>query len=185
MLNALAVALLLPAAVFAETAPPASRQEELEFQEWVFRRAQTFPLRPFEANTINFTLREKPIKVRLYHLSEIVGRDDFMLSRYVELIEENRKKYGRISPFDRQLLSALRRFDLPAKRARLDRFERVTHELGIDDPPYGGDGPPVKDALAAAVKADASSTRYNPESGLYEKYDPSTKEWVARDPPTP
>jgi hypothetical protein len=153
-------------ALRASADPPATRKEEIEFQQWLIQRAEILPLRPFEVNMINITLQDKPIKVRLFGLSDIIGRDDFMLSKYVGLMEENQRKYGLINPFDRQLLTTLRRFDIPAKRARLERFDKVTHALGIDDPPFNPGG--WKDALPSAP-AKGDGKRYNPESGLYEE----------------
>ena len=184
MKKLLLVLLSASATAFAADAP-ASRQEEGEFQQWLIHRAGTFPLRPFEVNTINIALHDKPIKVRLYSLSEIVGRDDAMLSRYLDLIEKNRDKNEQINPFDRQLLTALRRFDIPAKRARLDRFDQVTHSLGIDDPPFGLDAKEWKDGLSAAAKGGPSSRRYDPETGLYERLDEAKKEWVREKPAAP
>ena len=177
MLAACAMLLSLLPAFAADKAAP-SNLEDGEFQQWLIRRAETLSLAPVLVNLINIQMKDKPLEARLLYLSDPISHDDLMLGRYLTLIEENQKKYGRVSPFDRQLLTVMRRFNIPAKQARIERFQKVTGRLGIKDAPALSEAKSWQDALPAG---SATKQRYNPDSGLYERYDDEKKEWVPDD----
>ena len=173
VLAGLLILLSIPSAAI-DKPPSAPMPEPDEFELWLIHRAETLDLRPTDVNVITLHMQEKPLKQKLLVLSDVVSRDDFILVKYVNLVEENQKKYGRINPFDRQLLGIMKRLDVPAKQYRIDRFNKLTDRLGIESAPTDK-GAVWADAL---TNCSTNTRRYNADSGLWENFDDAKKEWV-------
>lgn len=148
-------------------------EEKGEFQAWLVHRGQTLDIPAPTINMITAGMADKSVKERIYALETFVSGDDFRVRKYLELMEANAKKFKRLNPYDRALLASMKMFGIARKQAGIDRFNRFVEEQGIQVKPREVEG-----TTSAAAPRAARGRRYHPESGLFERYDEKSKEWV-------
>jgi len=154
-----------------------SRDRQLEFTAWLFRRADQFNVPDIVVTDIQTHMAlssegKTPQRGRYWDvvLSQFIAGNDQLLYKYLSLMEENLKQYGRVSPFDRILLTWMQMSSVEKKRDRIHEFERLARQLKIETPK-----PSTWKAALRAASAEAASSkregprrRYNVESGLWE-----------------
>ena len=149
-----------------------SRQE---FSSWFIHRAKQFQLPPSLVHAVIFIEPEKAA-LRFQLIAREIAERDSLLSAYLDQLAANQKAYGRLNPFDVEVLSVLKASLLNQKRELLDRFSKLTGEWGVK-PEDNVAGTAMKEALPGKPKE--GDRRYNPESGAWETYRESSKSWEA------
>lgn len=149
-----------------------SAEEKGEFPAWLVHRGRSLDIPYPTINMINAGMADKSVKERIYALESFITADDFRVQKYLEMMEANARKYKRLNPYDRALLASMKMFGMARKQAWIDRFNKFADEQGIQVKPLE-----AKDAVGGAARG-GPGRRYDPESGLFERYDEKKKEWV-------
>lgn len=119
---------------------------------------------------------KQPPELKIAFLGREIANDARLLSRYLNTIEGYREKYHRTGDYDKQLVGSIK-LQLAWIRQDLDRADRLADEFGIKISSGSAEG-----ALVKTVQPKAGDERYQPESGLWETYDPATKTWKPQEP---
>lgn len=161
---------------------PARNQdrEHGAFQQWLMVTTEEVKL-PFRTASL-ITRMKDPRKFQLYEVADLIFNDDRMLNRYFWRLERIFEARKRLNPYDREVLRIMRNSLGWEKQEGLERLERLGKQWGI---PLDKKGRPERwrDSLSRAEPPKTGDERYDPDSGLWERYDAKTKAWTPQEAP--
>lgn len=175
IMTASSVASAQPAGKPLENLPATQR----EFDMWLLHVCDQLR---FSDDQMVYVTKDKEPRLRLISLASRVAREDSKLNTYLNYLELNRQDYGRVNPLDIELLARIQVFEMPNKM----RLVHLTNELStrlVPDlasrkpPPESRTALPARYLLKDGVPK-GGKLRYHPDSGLYQRFDDSRKEWI-------